>query len=76
MGTNQIGAFEAKTHLSHLLERVAQGERFVITRHGKPVAELQPVAPSRPRFGSARGKAFRMARDFDAPLEDFREYGA
>jgi prevent-host-death family protein len=33
-----IGAFEAKTHLSSLLERVAQGESFTITRHGKPVA--------------------------------------
>ena len=38
-----IGAFEAKTHLSQLLEKVAAGERFVITRHGKPVAKLVPV---------------------------------
>ena len=39
----EIGAFEAKTHLSRLLERVERGERFVITRHGKPVAELVPL---------------------------------
>jgi prevent-host-death family protein len=38
-----IGAYEAKTHLPKLLERVEKGERFVITRHGKPVAELVPV---------------------------------
>ena len=38
----EIGAFEAKTHLSQLLQRVAAGERFVITRHGRPVAELIP----------------------------------
>jgi len=38
-----IGAYEAKTHLSKLLERVEKGERFVITRHGKPVAELIPI---------------------------------
>ena len=38
-----IGAFEAKTHLSSLLERVAQGESFTITRHGKPVARLVPA---------------------------------
>ncbi|MCP5244101.1 MAG: type II toxin-antitoxin system Phd/YefM family antitoxin [Burkholderiales bacterium] len=38
-----IGAFEAKTHLSSLLERVAQGEEIVITRHGKPLARLVPV---------------------------------
>jgi prevent-host-death family protein len=39
-----IGAYEAKTHLPKLLERVQQGERFVITKHGRPVAELVPVA--------------------------------
>ena len=38
-----IGAFEAKTHLSALLERVVQGEAFVITRHGRPVARLAPA---------------------------------
>ena len=38
-----IGAFEAKTHLSRLLEQVAAGEKFVITRHGKPVAQLVPL---------------------------------
>jgi prevent-host-death family protein len=38
-----IGAYDAKTHLPKLLERVEKGERFVITRHGKPVAELIPV---------------------------------
>lgn len=38
-----IGAFDAKTQLSSLLERVEKGERFTITRHGKPVAELVPV---------------------------------
>ena len=39
-----IGAYEAKTHLPELLERVERGERFTITRHGKPVAELVPVS--------------------------------
>ena len=39
---SQIGAFEAKTHLPQLLRRVTAGERFVITRHGRPVAELIP----------------------------------
>lgn len=37
-----IGAYEAKTHLSRLLERVSKGERITITRHGVPVAVLQP----------------------------------
>ena len=39
---SEIGAFEAKTHLPRLLERVQKGERFVITKHGHPVAELVP----------------------------------
>ena len=38
----EIGAFEAKTRLSQLLQRVQAGERFVITRHNRPVAELIP----------------------------------
>jgi prevent-host-death family protein len=39
----EIGAYDAKTHLSMLLERAQRGERFVITKHGRPVAELGPV---------------------------------
>jgi prevent-host-death family protein len=39
-----IGAFEAKTHLSELLDRVEAGEELVIARHGRPVARLVPVA--------------------------------
>jgi prevent-host-death family protein len=42
-----VGIFEAKTHLSELLERVAQGEAFTITRHGRPVAKLVPAIPER-----------------------------
>ena len=38
-----IGAFEAKTHLSSLLDRVARGERITITRHGVPAAMLVPT---------------------------------
>ncbi len=37
---------EAKTHLAKLLERVARGGRIAITRQGKPVAELRPIADS------------------------------
>jgi prevent-host-death family protein len=39
-----VGAFDAKTHLSELLERVRQGERITITRRGVPVAVLVPPA--------------------------------
>src|SRR5262245_32347581 len=44
-----VGSFEAKTHLPQLLERVAQGEEFTITKHGKPVARLVPATPTPPK---------------------------
>lgn len=40
----EIGAYDAKTHLPELLERVQKGERFTITKHGRPVAELLPYS--------------------------------
>jgi len=41
-----IGAFEAKTHLSQLLERAMQGEEILITRRGKAVAKIVPIGPT------------------------------
>ncbi|MDZ3836144.1 MAG: type II toxin-antitoxin system prevent-host-death family antitoxin [Rhodospirillales bacterium] len=37
-----VGASEAETHLAELLERVAEGEEVLITRHGKAIARLAP----------------------------------
>ena len=48
-----VGAFEAETRFASLLERVARGERIVITKHGRPVAELAPLA------GVDRGRTAR-----------------
>lgn len=45
-----VGAFEAKTHLPSLLDRVAKGEKITITRHGVPVAVLVPVAEAEARL--------------------------
>ncbi len=42
-----VGAYEAKTHLSKLLDRVAKGERIAIEKHGVPVATLVPANPSK-----------------------------
>jgi prevent-host-death family protein len=44
-----VGTFEAKTHLTRLLDRVAAGEQITITRHGNPVARLVPVGPTNSR---------------------------
>jgi prevent-host-death family protein len=40
---NTVGAYEAKTHLSELLEKVEAGEEITITKHGSPVAKLVPI---------------------------------
>ncbi len=72
----EIGTLEAKTRLSELLTEVQRGESFFITRHGKRIAELGPVNASRkrPAPGFSKGMFRDVAPDFDAPLEDFREY--
>ncbi len=41
--SNTVGAYQAKTHLSELLEKVEAGEEITITKHGAPVAKLVPV---------------------------------
>jgi len=66
-----VSLYEAKTHLSHLVDRAVRGEEVVITRHGRPVARLVAAAPARARrrLGALRGK-IRVARDFDAALPD------
>ncbi|MBN1669474.1 MAG: type II toxin-antitoxin system Phd/YefM family antitoxin [Kiritimatiellae bacterium] len=75
MKAKTIGAFEAKTHFSELLEKARQGTVFIVTRRGKPVAELGPCGAqaNRPAFGSARGRV-HIRSDFDAPLTDMVEY--
>lgn len=44
----RVGAYEAKTRLSELLERASRGDRIVITKHGKPVAVLGPASAQTP----------------------------
>jgi prevent-host-death family protein len=57
-----IGAFEAKTHLSELLDRVEAGEELVITRHGRPVARLVPVADAQQQRAAEAVKRLRAWR--------------
>jgi prevent-host-death family protein len=51
-----ITAANAKIHLLKVLERVAEGEHFIVTRYGKPVAELIPIS-ARDTSGIARAIA-------------------
>lgn len=62
---SEIGSYEAKTHLPKLLERVANGERITITKHGVPVAMLVPVGSRsrrRPRETITEMRRFRRGR--------------
>ncbi len=42
-----VGSYKAKTHLPDLLRQVEAGEQVLITRHGKPVARLMPIADAK-----------------------------
>ncbi|MBW2736268.1 MAG: hypothetical protein JRH20_28100, partial [Deltaproteobacteria bacterium] len=72
MKLTEIGVFETKTHLSEILQRVMAGEHFYITRRGKRIAELRPTdRAKRPlERGCAKNTGYRMADDFDDPIDD------
>lgn len=78
MSTFNVNLAEAKARLSELAERAAQGETVVITRHGKPVAQLtrpkakrqavnlealRRVTKNQPRQQESAGKFIRRMRD-------------
>lgn len=76
--SKMINLYEAKSHLSELVERAAGGEEIVIAKAGKPKARLVPMqAQKRPRLSTVMGKNFLgityMAPDFedDLPIEMF-----
>lgn len=66
----------AQPKLTELVAGLTPGEEIVLTTAGEPVAVLTRSTrtswPCQP--GSATDRAFWMAPDFDAPLEDFAEY--
>lgn len=73
-----VGAFEAKTHLSALLERVERGESITITRHGTPVARLVPVErrdPERIKRLIDRFEAIGQEQTLNGDWREFRDAG-
>ena len=66
---------EAQLHLPDLLGQLEPGEELTIVEAGRPVAQVKkmPALTWPCTAGSARGKIV-MAADFDAPLDDFKEY--
>ncbi len=59
---DEVGAFDAKNRLSALLDKVEHGEEIVITRRGRPVAKLVPVAADSDREQRSR-EAMRRIRE-------------
>ena len=43
-GATTVGAYEAKTNFSELIARAEKGESFVVTKNGRPVARITPMA--------------------------------
>lgn len=66
-----INIYEAKIHLSRLVDQAAAGEEIIIARGGKPVARLSKLAaPARKiRFGVLGGQV-KVSEDFDSPLPE------
>ena len=63
--------YDAKAHLSRLVERAAAGEEIIIARAGKPRAKLVPIAEKRtPRKPGRLKGTFVVPDDFDDPLPD------
>jgi prevent-host-death family protein len=71
----QVNIHQAKTNLSKLIQKVIEGEEVIIAKGNTPIAKLILIDKIRPkrRLGTAKGK-IKMSDDFDAPLEDFKEY--
>lgn len=72
-----VGAFEAKTKFSELLDRVAGGEEIIVTRHGKTVARIVPEGlPDAEAERKAReAKAAEIMAEFTRVREKLRAEG-
>ncbi len=64
----EVGTAEAKNRLTELIRIVGGGEQVVITRHGRPVAQIMPPPPARrkPVLGGMKGR-IRLLPGWDEP---------
>lgn len=66
-----VSLYQAKTQLSRLVDRAAQGEEIVISKSGRPRARLVPLEDTRALRVPGKGKGkWRVGKNFDAPLPD------
>ena len=65
----EVSTAVAKNRLTELIRAVENGERVIITRHGKPVAEIGPPPPKRKvRLGGMKGR-IKFKPGWDAPID-------
>jgi antitoxin (DNA-binding transcriptional repressor) of toxin-antitoxin stability system len=72
-----ISIQEAQATLPQLIHGLSPGEEIVITDNDRPVAKLMSAGPQlrkAPMLGTQPGTVLYMSPDFDAPLDDFKEY--
>ncbi|WP_438752566.1 type II toxin-antitoxin system Phd/YefM family antitoxin [Pararhizobium sp. O133] len=76
---SKIGAFEAKTHFSSLLDRVANGEEITITKHGRAIARLvsaEPDEATTPQSAFQKLKELRRSNTLgDLSWKELRDEG-
>ena len=67
---------QAQAELPELIEKLGPGEEAIITRASVPLAQITRTPPAGHgcKAGCYKKSEFWMAPDFDAPLEDFRDY--
>jgi len=67
----EVSTADAKNRLPELIRMVESGEQIVITRHGRPVAQLGPAPPAarKPRLGGMKGR-IRLLPGWDDPMTD------
>lgn len=77
---SQVLLEDPNSQLARLVEQVSRGEEVIILRDSTPVAKIVPLPEEKPKekpvshFGNAKDILIYMADDFDAPLEDFKDY--
>lgn len=71
----QVNIHEAKTNLSKLIQKVVNGEEVIIAKGNRPVVKMILIDELKPvrKLGTAKGK-IKISEDFDAAIEDFKEY--
>lgn len=69
-----VNIYEAKTHLSSLVDQAASGNDVILARNGKPQARITSLAPSKPgiRIGLLKGR-FNVPASFDDPDPEIEE---